>query len=122
MADSNITKLALSNALKELLEEQSFEKISVSDICERCGMNRKSFYYHFKDKYDLVNWIFDTEFIVLMQEHKAKMGSLAGGSDDSFGRNMGKTTDAMLSRATKVLTIVFFVVIIALGAIMKFMA
>lgn len=62
--------------------------------------------------------------VVLMQEHKAKMGSLAGGSDsnDSFGRNMGKTTDAMLSRATKVLTIVFFVVIIALGAIMKFMA
>ena len=38
MADSNITKLALSNALKELLEEQSFEKISVSDICERCNI------------------------------------------------------------------------------------
>ena len=67
MADSNITKLALSNALKELLEEQSFEKISVSDICERCHMNRKSFYYHFKDKYDLVNWIFDTEFVEVNQ-------------------------------------------------------
>ena len=67
MADSNITKQALSNALKELLEEQSFEKISVSDICERCHMNRKSFYYHFKDKYDLVNWIFDTEFVEVNQ-------------------------------------------------------
>ena len=67
MADSNITKLALSNALKELLEERSFEKISVSDICERCHMNRKSFYYHFKDKYDLVNWIFDTEFVEVNQ-------------------------------------------------------
>lgn len=67
MADSNITKLALSNALKELLEEQSFERISVSDICERCHMNRKSFYYHFKDKYDLVNWIFDTEFVEVNQ-------------------------------------------------------
>lgn len=70
MADSNITKLALSNALKELLKEQSFEKISVSDICQRCHMNRKSFYYHFRDKYDLVNWIFDTEFIALMQENQ----------------------------------------------------
>ncbi len=70
MADSNITKLALSNALKELLEEQPFEKISISDICERCHMNRKSFYYHFRDKYDLVNWIFDTEFIALMQENR----------------------------------------------------
>ena len=67
MADSNITKLALSNALKELLEELSFEKISVSDICERCHMNRKSFYYHFKDKYELVNWIFDTEFVEVNQ-------------------------------------------------------
>ena len=69
MADSNITKQALSSALKELMEEQSFERISVSDICERCHMNRKSFYYHFKDKYDLANWIFDTEFIELSKSH-----------------------------------------------------
>lgn len=63
MADSSITKRALANAMKELIEGQSFQKISVGDICERCQMNRKSFYYHFRDKYDLVNWIFDTEFI-----------------------------------------------------------
>ena len=62
MADSNITKRALAAALKELMEQEPFEKISVSDICEGCGMNRKSFYYHFRDKYDLVNWIFDMEF------------------------------------------------------------
>lgn len=67
MADSNITKRALANALKELMQEKAFEKISVGDICERCDMNRKSFYYHFKDKYDLVNWIFDTEFISVMK-------------------------------------------------------
>ena len=63
MADSNITKAALAGALRELMEEQPFEKIQIAQICERCGMNRQSFYYHFKDKYDLVNWIFDTEFI-----------------------------------------------------------
>ena len=67
MADSNITKQALSNALKELLAERPFEKSSVSDICQKCSMNRKSFYYHVRDKDDLVNWIFDTEFITLMQ-------------------------------------------------------
>lgn len=61
MSDSNITKRALAEALKELMEEKPFEKITIGDICERCEMNRKSFYYHFKDKYDLVNWIFDTE-------------------------------------------------------------
>ncbi|MGI6334629.1 MAG: TetR/AcrR family transcriptional regulator C-terminal domain-containing protein [Saccharofermentanales bacterium] len=63
MANANITKQALSVALKELMEEVPFDKIRIADICKRCDMNRKSFYYHFKDKYDLLNWIFDTEFI-----------------------------------------------------------
>lgn len=69
MADSNTTKLALSHTLKELLRERPFEKISISDICEGCGMNRKSFYYHFRDKFDLVNWTFDREFGELIQEN-----------------------------------------------------
>lgn len=69
MADSNITKRALATALKELMEELPFEKINVAHICERCDMNRKSFYYHFKDKYDLVNWIFDTDIISFMQSY-----------------------------------------------------
>ena len=66
MADSNITKKALANALKQLMNEKPFSKINISDICERCDMNRKSFYYHFRDKYDLMNWIFDIEFIPVM--------------------------------------------------------
>ena len=65
MPDANITKKALAASMKKLMEEKPFDKISVIDICEGCGMNRKSFYYHFKDKYDLVNWIFYTDFIVL---------------------------------------------------------
>ncbi|MCD7740839.1 MAG: dihydroxyacetone kinase transcriptional activator DhaS [Ruminococcus sp.] len=63
MTDSNATKRALADSLKQLMETKSFSKISVGDICEVCGMNRKSFYYHFRDKYDLVNWIFYTEFV-----------------------------------------------------------
>ena len=68
MADSNITKRALSSAFKELLESKPFSKISVGDICEKCEMNRKSFYYHFKDKYDLVNWIYYTEFVTVVRQ------------------------------------------------------
>jgi len=68
MADSNITKKVLAESLKGLMQEKTFEKISISDICEKCQMNRKSFYYHFIDKYDLVNWIFDTEFIATVQK------------------------------------------------------
>lgn len=66
LADSNITKKALGQALKNLMVKNPFEKINVGDICEVCGMNRKSFYYHFKDKYDLVEWIFYTEFIAFL--------------------------------------------------------
>lgn len=66
MADSNITKKALATVMKQLMQEEDFSKISIADICERCGMNRKSFYYHFKDKYDLVNWIFDMEFLMVI--------------------------------------------------------
>lgn len=74
MADSNITKRALAVSLKGLMEDQPFEKINVAQICECCNMNRKSFYYHFKDKYDLVNWIFDTEFIELLKHENLNVG------------------------------------------------
>ena len=63
MSDSNATKNALAASMKKLMRQRPFEKISVSDICTDCGINRKSFYYHFRDKYDLVNWIFYVGFI-----------------------------------------------------------
>ena len=74
MSDSNITKRSLASALKELMEEMPFAKITVADICEKCGMNRKSFYYHFRDKYDLVNWIYDTEFISVARSRQYASG------------------------------------------------
>lgn len=63
MANSDITKLALADAMKDLMAENQMSKITIGDITKKCNMSRKSFYYHFKDKYDLVNWIFYTEFV-----------------------------------------------------------
>lgn len=68
MSESNLTKKVLAQTFKELVREESFEKVSVSDICDACRVSRKTFYYHFRDKYALVEWIFDTEFIAAMQE------------------------------------------------------
>ncbi len=62
MAEAGVTKKVLAYALKSLMALRPLSKITVGDICEACDMNRKSFYYHFRDKYDLVNWIFYTEF------------------------------------------------------------
>ena len=68
MPEANQTKKAFGDALKELLKTQPFEKVTVSSICEQANMKRTSFYYHFLDKYDLVNWIFDTEYEAFLKE------------------------------------------------------
>lgn len=61
MPNANITKRAIAAAMKELMDERPLAKISVGDIVEACGINRNTFYYHFRDKFDLVNWIFYTD-------------------------------------------------------------
>ena len=68
MSDSSITKHALAIAMKELMMKQPLSKISIGEIVGLCNMSRKSFYYHFKDKYDLVNWIYYTEFVSNIQK------------------------------------------------------
>lgn len=63
MPSPGITKKMIANAIKQLMQVKSFDKITVSDIVDACSLNRNSFYYHFEDKYDLVNWIFYTEML-----------------------------------------------------------
>ena len=53
------TKTAFQRAFKELMGDTPFQKINIAEICEKCDKNRKSFYYHFRDKYDLANISFD---------------------------------------------------------------
>lgn len=53
---SQITKRALEASLKHLLLKKPLDKITISDITEDCGINRMTFYYHFKDIYDLIEW------------------------------------------------------------------
>ena len=68
MSDALITKRAIATGLKELVDEKPFNKISIRDITEKCGLNRQTFYYHFQDKYELVNWIYYQEgFAPLME-------------------------------------------------------
>lgn len=50
------TKIRIAEALRELMLERSLRKITVQDIMERTNMKRQSFYYHFKDVYDVLEW------------------------------------------------------------------
>jgi probable dihydroxyacetone kinase regulator len=58
---SQTTKKALAASLKKLLAEKSLDSITVVDIAEDCEVNRQTFYYHFKDIYDLIDWIYMSE-------------------------------------------------------------
>lgn len=53
---SQRTKKALQASMKKLMLEKPFTQITVSDIAEDCGINRMTFYYHFKGIYDLIEW------------------------------------------------------------------
>lgn len=53
-----MTKLALAQSLRQLMGERTLDKITVKEVVERCGVNRQTFYYHFKDIYDLLDWMF----------------------------------------------------------------
>ena len=53
---SDLTKRALEQSLKNLLLQKPLSKITISDIADDCGINRMTFYYHFKDIYDLIEW------------------------------------------------------------------
>jgi len=58
--------------------------------------------------------------LVSMQESKKGMSALGGGSE-SYGRNFGRTRDAMLIKGTKILTAVFFGLTILVSLVDKFM-
>lgn len=69
MSESLITKKALAQGFKDLMKEKVFEKITISDITAICGLNRQTFYYHFQDKYELLNWIYYNEVISALSDN-----------------------------------------------------
>lgn len=62
------TKKAFAEALKKEIELKPFSKITVSDVVKECGVNRKTFYYHFEDIYDLLKWTLQQEAIEVMSQ------------------------------------------------------
>ena len=62
MSMKNRTKQMFADMLEDMLHTMDFEKIQVKDLCEACQTHRQTFYYHFKDKYDLVAWVFNQDY------------------------------------------------------------
>lgn len=54
---SNMTKQALEASLKNIMLKKPLDKITINDLTADCGISRMAFYYHFKDIYDLIEWV-----------------------------------------------------------------
>lgn len=64
------TKMAIAYAFKELLLEKPVNKITVNDIATKCEINRQTFYYHFHDLIELVEWICEVDAENALKENK----------------------------------------------------
>lgn len=61
------TKTMLAGSLKRFMEKKPLGKITVSEIITDCNVNRKTFYYHFADIYDLLKWMLEQEAIEIVK-------------------------------------------------------
>lgn len=52
-------KYQFAEAIKQCMKKSTLDKITVMEICMMANLTRQTFYRHFKDKYDLVNWYFE---------------------------------------------------------------
>ena len=67
---AQLTKQAIIQSFMQMLSEKPFDKITVTDIVDRCGVNRNTFYYYFSDIYDLVDELLMTETRKIVDKHK----------------------------------------------------
>ncbi len=63
------TKRMFADAILEIITKKDLSKIRIKELCEYCGTDRQTFYYHFKDKYDLVAWIYQKDLNDSLQQY-----------------------------------------------------
>lgn len=62
------TKIKLAKELKRLMQKKSITKITVTELTDNCDLNRKTFYYHFIDIYDLLEWSLQQDGIDILKK------------------------------------------------------
>jgi len=75
----DLTKELLASCFKELMLEMPFEKITIKKITDKAGLIRPTFYKHFQDKYEVLEWILQTEIyegIQLMIKNHMELDAL----------------------------------------------
>ena len=62
------TKKIIAASLKKFMEKKPLSKITVSEIVADCGINRKTFYYHFENIQSLLKWTLEQEAIEVVKK------------------------------------------------------
>lgn len=91
---SQTTERAIAAALKKLLQQKTLNKITISDLANECGINRMTFYYHFKDIYDLIEW---------MTNERAEKALEGNKNIGSWQQGLQNLLDALLEEKTFVM-------------------
>ena len=68
------TKQRIADALRQLMTEKPFEKITVRNLMDATNMKRQSFYYHFRDTRDVLMWICRQRFMLPLRESSLEIG------------------------------------------------
>ncbi len=63
MQAKNEVDQLLAQSLKELAVKRPVEKITIKEITDKAGVIRPTFYNHFQDKFELIEWIIKTEIL-----------------------------------------------------------
>lgn len=63
------TNKILAASLEKLLETKSFDEVTIKDIIDECGASRTTFYRHFRDKYELMNWVYKNQVDMFIKEN-----------------------------------------------------
>ncbi len=58
----------IGEALLEFSARKSLDKITVRDLVEACGISRQSFYYHYQDIFEVVEWVIHKKADKLMEK------------------------------------------------------
>ncbi len=69
MANRDVVIKAIAETTKNLIREKSVEKITVAEICEKTDVNPRTFYRYFKDKHEVVEWIYSNSSLTKNMHH-----------------------------------------------------
>ena len=98
---SNTTKRVLAMSMKKLLGSRTLENITIQDLVDDAEVSRKTFYYHFRDVYDLLEWILVDEGRRLIAALAEKLAETDGERDGEAAGRLRRKAERLAERKEK---------------------